>query len=54
MQDGSVTVERRATPRRGRSQAWSTFVRNHAQALLACDFMIVWPESLPYALDDGK
>ena len=28
------------TPRRGRSQAWSTFVRKHAQALLACDFMV--------------
>ena len=28
-----------ATPRSGRgSQAWSTFVRNHARSLLACDF----------------
>ena len=28
-------------PRSGRnSQTWSTFVRNHARALLACDFMI--------------
>jgi putative transposase len=24
----------------GRSQSWSTFVRNHARALLACDFMV--------------
>src|SRR6267143_3991719 len=28
-------------PRRGtRSQAWSTFVRNHASAVLACDFFV--------------
>jgi putative transposase len=24
-----------------RSQAWSTFVRNHASAVLACDFCVV-------------
>ena len=30
-----------ATPRSGRgSQAWSTFVRNHARSLLACDFFV--------------
>lgn len=23
-----------------RSQSWNTFVRNHARALLACDFMV--------------
>src|SRR5262245_15535789 len=31
----------RATPRsRNGSQAWSTFVRNHARAVLACDFFV--------------
>jgi hypothetical protein len=31
-----------AAPRGGaRSQRWSTFVRNHAQAVLACDFFVV-------------
>jgi hypothetical protein len=30
-----------ATPRGGaRSQMWSTFVRNHASAVLACDFFV--------------
>jgi transposase InsO family protein len=30
-----------ATPRGGaRSQAWSTFVRNHASAVLSCDFFV--------------
>jgi hypothetical protein len=30
-----------ATPRSGRgSQAWSTFIRNHARSLLACDFFV--------------
>jgi hypothetical protein len=29
-------------PRNGaRSQRWSTFVRNHASAVLACDFFVV-------------
>ena len=29
-------------PRDGaRSQQWSTFVRNHASAMLACDFFVV-------------
>ena len=27
-------------PRHGPSQRWSTFVRNHAQAVLACDFCV--------------
>ena len=39
------TVRRYMPPRppRGRTgtQAWSTFVRNHAQAVLACDFFVV-------------
>jgi putative transposase len=32
-----------ASPQRLRigSQAWSTFVRNHARAVLACDFFVV-------------
>jgi putative transposase len=31
----------RTTPRsRTGSQAWSTFVRNHARAVLACDFFV--------------
>jgi putative transposase len=30
-----------AAPRGGaRSQTWSTFVRNHASAVLACDFCV--------------
>ena len=32
----------RSAPRGGtRSQAWNTFVRNHAGAVLACDFFVV-------------
>jgi hypothetical protein len=32
-------VRRSGAPRTGaRSQTWSTFVRNHARAVLACDF----------------
>jgi hypothetical protein len=31
-----------ATPRRGRSHAWGTFVRNHAQALLAVSSIYWW------------
>ena len=42
-----------ATPRRGRPQAWSTFVRNHAQALLACDFMVAITVRIPYPLYIG-
>jgi putative transposase len=34
-------MPRRGSPRGGRgSQAWSTFVRNHARAVLACDFFV--------------
>ncbi len=34
-------MSRGATPRGGaRSQTWSTFVRNHASAVLACDFFV--------------
>jgi putative transposase len=29
-----------STGPRGSSQRWSTFVRNHAQAILACDFFV--------------
>ena len=32
--------ERRG-PRRASSQGWSTFVRNHAQSIVVCDFLIV-------------
>src|SRR2546422_1992348 len=35
-------MPRGAAPRDGaRSQLWSTFVRNHASAVLACDFFVV-------------
>jgi len=30
-----------APPDGARSQRWSTFVRNHASAVLACDFFVV-------------
>src|SRR6185295_2489527 len=34
-------MPRRGAPRKGtRSQGWGTFVRNHANAILACDFFV--------------
>ena len=38
-----------AAPRRrgARSQMWSTFVRNHARAVLACDFFVVDHRDVP-------
>jgi len=37
-------MPRGAGPRDGaRSQQWITFVRNHAHAVLACDFFVVTP-----------
>jgi hypothetical protein len=30
----------RGKPRRGSGQRWTTFVRNHAQAIVACDFFV--------------
>ena len=33
--------KQRPGPRRSRDQRWSTFVKNHAHAIVACDFFTV-------------
>ncbi len=38
--DGESLLAQEGTWSERRSQSWNTFVRNHARALLACDFMV--------------
>jgi putative transposase len=33
-------VKQQPRPRGSRDQRWSTFVRNHADAIVACDFFV--------------